>query len=472
LEQTLPDLQAQIDQLSLALRQWRETQDLLQPMEHRLAMLTERCSDILDRWADTDHRHAEAIKQIEAKLNDWTAIENRLEQESLQRIREVEGTIEHEWSQIRQMHAEPVKQLRDQTAALGETCVAAANLALRGFERAEARFAALEADLQDRLTQLSHDIQTAISDLKQDPARLSAPKAAPFGLEGVMQLHDEMRETDPGVRQLPPVSSQPPIDPKPAPAAPLVDAAPAPKPVAQPPDVPEAAASLATRLESLEREVTHTNQEVHESVSKTERMHRGWRVSAGIAAAVIAVSALLGLWVVSSVNSRLNQAATLAAAAEQRAQAASAAATKEIESTRAEADRQIAEARATAQQAQTVSNILAAPDLIRFNLGSPGADTRSSAQVLFSRSHGMVLSASRLPALTAGSVYQVWLLMDGTPVSAGTIAPDEAGRATLSLDTLPSVPRAVTGVIVTTEPAGGSAAPSPTLVLMTRRAPQ
>ena len=169
MEQTLPDLQAQIDQLSLALRQWRETQDLLQPMEQRLSMLTERCADILNRWSDTYQRHADAIKQIETKLNDWSAIESRLEQDSLQRIREFEGTIEHEWAQIRQMHTEPVKQLREQTATLGETCVAAANLALRGFERAEARFAALEADLQERLSQLSHDVQTALSDLRQDP---------------------------------------------------------------------------------------------------------------------------------------------------------------------------------------------------------------------------------------------------------------------------------------------------------------
>ena len=121
------------------------------PMEQRLSALTERCAEILNRWSDNDQRHADAIKQLESKLNDWNAIEQRLEQDSLQRIREFEGTIEHEWSQLRQLHAEPVKQLREQTATLGETCVAAANLALRGFERAESRFAALEADLQERL---------------------------------------------------------------------------------------------------------------------------------------------------------------------------------------------------------------------------------------------------------------------------------------------------------------------------------
>src|SRR4029453_11092416 len=131
------DLQAQIDQLSLALRQWRESQDMLLPMEQRLSALTERCAEILNRWGEHDQRHADAIQQLESKLNDWSAIEQRLEQDSLQRIREFEGTIEHEWSQLRQMHAEPVKQLREQRGTLGETCGAAANLALRAFERAE-----------------------------------------------------------------------------------------------------------------------------------------------------------------------------------------------------------------------------------------------------------------------------------------------------------------------------------------------
>jgi Anti-sigma-K factor rskA, C-terminal len=457
LEQTLPDLQAQIDQLSLALRQWRETQDMLLPMEQRLSALTERCAEILNRWSEHDQRHADAIKQLEGKLNDWSAIEQRLEQDSLQRIREFEGTIEHEWSQLRQMHAEPVKQLREQSATLGETCVAAANLALRGFERAESRFAALEADLQERLSQLSHDVQTAIADLRHDRPAL---KPAPFPLEGVMRIHDEMRES-PGdaAAALPP-----------APAAPTsveTPAAPETKPAAQ---LPEAAAALTVRMESLEREVTHTNQEVRDSVSKAEQMQRGWRLLFGIAAGAIAIAALIGLNVMSRVNARLNEAATRVAAAEKQAQAASDAATKEIASTRAEADKQIAEAHTTALRAQIVSNVLAAPDLVRFSLGSADAAGRASAQVLWSRSRGMVVSTSRLPAAPAGSAYQVWLLSTGAPISVGTISPDAAGRATLSLDTLPDLPPVVTGIIVTLEPAAGSAAPSGAVVL-TRRAP-
>jgi hypothetical protein len=470
LEQTLPDLQAQIDQLSLALRQWRETQDLLQPMEQRLSILTERCAEILNRWTDTDQRHADAIKQVEAKLNDWTSIEQRLEQDSLQRIREFEGTIEHEWAQLRQMHAEPVKQLREQTAALGETCVAAANLALRGFERAEARFAALEADLQERLSQLSHDVQSALTDLKQEvghPAPLKG--AAPFQLDGVMKLHDEMRDAGgaagpaqlpPGLAGAPPPASDVPIDVKPV------------QPQA------DAAAALSARLDSLEREVTTIEREVlttnaevhevHESVTQTERMRRGWRLSFGVAAALVAIVAFAGIQLIGSVNRRLNEATTRVANAERQAQAASEAATKQMASTRAEADRQIAEAQATALRAQLVSNVLAAPDLIRFNLASPNATTRASAQALLSRSRGFVFSASRLPAPPDGSAYQVWLLTDGGAVSLGTIVPDAAGRASMSLDAVPSIPRAITGIVATTEPAAGSAAPTGDVVLARR----
>lgn len=431
---------------------------MLLPMEQRLSALTERCAEILNRWSEHDQRHADAIKQLEGKLNDWSAIEQRLEQDSLQRIREFEGTIEHEWSQLRQMHAEPVKQLREQTATLGETCVAAANLALRGFERAESRFAALEADLQERLSQLSHDVQTAIADLRHDRPAL---KAAPFPLEGVMRIHDEMRDsTGDAAAALPPAPAAPP--PVETPAAPET------KPAAQ---HPEASAALTVRMESLEREVTHTNQEVRDSVSKAEQMQRGWRLLFGIAAGAILIAALIGLNVMSRVNARLNEAATRVAAAEKQAQAASDAATKEIASTRVEADKQIAEAHATALRAQIVSNVLAAPDLVRFSLGSADSAGRASAQVLWSRSRGMVVSTSRLAAAPAGSAYQVWLLSNGAPIGVGTISPDTAGRATLSLDTLPDLPPVVTGIIVTVEPAAGSAAPSGTVVL-TRRAPQ
>ena len=83
-----------------------------------------------------------------------------------------------------------------------------------------------------------------------------------------------------------------------------------------------------------------------------------------------------------------------------------------------DADRQIAEARQLAQRAETVGVILTAPDLIRFNLTS--AETNgSSAQLLWSRTRGLVLSGSRLPAAPPESTYQLWLVTSTQSVGAG-----------------------------------------------------
>ena len=197
-ELRLSELQTQIDRLSHALTQVRDVQDPAQPAE-ALAQLTERCAAILDQWTMTDERHQQAVVELEARLNNWNALEGRLQQESRHRLQELELTIEHEWQALRQTHEEPVKQLRDQAATLGETCVAAANLALRGFERAEARLAALEADLQGRMTQLSREVRLAVAELQDAPAARRPAlngEVSPFPLESVMRIHDELRASN------------------------------------------------------------------------------------------------------------------------------------------------------------------------------------------------------------------------------------------------------------------------------------
>jgi hypothetical protein len=152
-------------------------------------------------------------------------------------------------------------------------------------------------------------------------------------------------------------------------------------------------------------------------------------------------------------------------AAERQAQAATELANRQVASTRDAADRQIAEIRQTAQKAQTINDILAAPDLVRFNLTSGATAPRAYAQLLWSRSRGLVFSASRLPAAPEGSTYQVWLFTSTEPVSAGLFVPDSAGRITLATDDPPKVPSPITGVGVTLEPTGGRPAPSgPTLL--------
>ena len=155
-------------------------------------------------------------------------------------------------------------------------------------------------------------------------------------------------------------------------------------------------------------------------------------------------------------NARLDEAATRVAAAERQAQSATAAANQQIAATRADAERQIAQARQTALEAGIVGNVLAAPDLVRFNLVGTDRAPRAYAQVLWSRSRGLVLSAALLPALADGTTYQIWLLSDSGPASAGTVTPDGSGRASFAVENPANLPRAVNGVSVTIE-SGGAA---------------
>lgn len=447
--QHVSDLQTQIDRLSSTLQQWQQTQEQLLPMEQRLTRLTEQWDQILTRWIATDRRHSEAAGQLEARLTDWGAMEMRLQQDASENLREVKQRIEHEWEALREVHEEPARQLREQAANLSETCVAAAHSALSVFERAEARIAALERDLHGRMDQLSLDVQAAIAELRGTGDRRPAA-LAPFPLDSVMRIHEELRESGPGSAKLPPADAA-----KPAESQPAVKSAPA---------LPEASA-LTERVETLEREVTNRSEEARENATRAERLRRSWQIVLAVTVVALAAAVLGGWMLQRRVDARLKEAASRVAAAERQAAVAGELADKRIATTREEAERRIQEARQTAESAQVVSGVLAAPDLIRFNLVGQQAAPRAFAQALWSRSRGLVFSGSRLPALPAGTTYQMWLLTNTEPVSAGLLAPDAAGRVMLATETPPAVPRPVIGVAVTTEPAGGRRAPSGAAVL-------
>ena len=449
LEPTITDLQAQIDRLSLAVHQARESQGHLEPAAQRLAQLSERCAEILKGWVETDQRHSQAVHDVETRLSEWGAIENRLQRDGVQRLRELQAAIDHEWQAIRHIHEEPVKQLREQAAALGEVCVSAANAALHGFERAEARIAALETNLQEQIGRLSHDVQLALAEVRRDPnarAAIGAP-VEPFPLEGVMRIHEELRDG--------PAAANPA-----ALALPDRDLA-----AAAAPPRPEASLALTARMESLEREVSSERAQGRETATLTDRLRRNWRWAFGTGAGVLTVAAVLGILLLFYVNRRLDEAATRVETAQRQAEAAAEAAAQQVSSTRIDADRQIAEARQSALKAEIVGNVLAAPDLIRFSLVSGAQPDRAYAQVLWSRSRGLVLSASRLPPAPPRSTYQIWLLTSTSAVSGGTFQPDAGGRATIAVDSLPVMPRAVIGVSVTLEPEGGSVSPTGAIVM-------
>lgn len=445
LDPTTSDLQAQIDRLSLTVQMGRESKGSLEPATQQLARLAERCNEILSRWADADALHSHVVNEAEMRLTDWGAIENRLEQDYAKRLRQLEEAIGNEWQALRRIHEEPVRQLRQEAAALSEVTVSAANLALQGFERTEARLDAFEVNLQTQLSRLSENLQTALADHRRalSAPALSETNVTPFPLEGVMRIHDDLR------------SGVPDAAPETQGALAIV-----------PRELPEAA-RLSARMESLEREVTIERQEVHDTATRAEKLGRTWRIAIGSLGLAILVAAIVGIVAQRNMNARLDEAAARVAAAERQAQAAAAAANQQIAATRADAERQIAQARQTAVDAGIVGNVLAAPDLVRFNLVGTDRAPRAYAQVLWSRSRGLVLSASQLPATTNGAVYHVWLLSDSAAASVGSVTPDSSGRASLSIENPPNLPRAVNGVSVTLESSSTAPnTPSASLVLV------
>jgi len=105
--------------------------------------------------------------------------------------------------------------------------------------------------------------------------------------------------------------------------------------------------------------------------------------------------------------------------------------------------------------------VLTAPDVARIDLaGQTPVAPQASARAFWSRSRGMVFTASNLPALPPGRVYQLWVLTSQpTPISAGLLTPDAQGSVNETFSTPSDIPQPV-ALAVTIEPAGGVRAPT------------
>ena len=280
-----------------------------------------------------------------------------------------------------------------------------------------------------RLQELCANVQTVLTELQARtgvPAA-QAPKAAAWPLERVVHLHDELRRNGSA---------------------------------GDPPQALTHGNSADEGAEANGRRQRSFIEAINAAVDDDDRQRRRY-ITAG-AAVVVALAVIVGavLWVAS----RLNDAASRVSSAEQQVATTTRLANEEVRAARDDANRQITEARQLAQRAETVSAVLTAPDLIRFNLTSTLADG-SSAQVLWSRSRGVVLSGSRLPGPGPEKTYQLWLVTNGPSVSAGVFAPDSTGRATLVVDPPPKVPGPVMGAAITIEPAGGGQTPTGQMLL-------
>jgi DNA repair exonuclease SbcCD ATPase subunit len=436
LEQRLGELQAQLDRLTVSLQLWREQQDHLKPAEDRLAELTRQCADIVTQWSTTGERQARAVGQLEERVSAFTAAEERLHADAAERLRTLERAIEQEWTELRKIHEAPVQELREQAESLSRLSVAATTTSMSGFDRAEARLTEIETALTERLSTVSDQLASAVAEIRSLAAvRPSEPAAQAWPIEGVVKLHNQMRDEGD------------------APAAPMTIPVES-KPLALPPASPE----LLARIELVEQAIEERREEVRAATVEGHRANRMLRIVAAVAA-VLVVAAAAGGWLLQRQASR---AASRANDAERQAQQVVTAANQQMAAVREESAKQLAQAKEASARAQRVSDVLAAPDLVRYNITGAGPSA-ISGQVLWSRSRGVVFSGVRLPPAPGGMTYQLWLLTDGLPVTAGTFAPEQNGRITFTADP-PRVPRPVVGAALTLEPAGGSQTPSEMVV--------
>lgn len=423
------DLQIQVEQVNLALRQLRHTQESLSGLETRLGEMTRECAGILDRWAKNDERHATAVVELHSRLGEWNDIERRLLNESTTRVHQFERGLQHEWQAIRQSHEEPLRQIEAQTSRVTEACLHAVDQALKGFERAEARLGALEQDLQREMGTLSREVREAVAELRQGAPQLGARQ--PWSLDNVVRLHNELRADG-----SPPASGGRNLA-----LAEAMDV----EPVASAPPVREPAA----------REVAP------EAVTVADIPRRS-RMFEWVAGAVIAALVVFAFYMQSQVRAGLREASARAAAAERDAEDARQRASREIAVAQQAADARLQEARQAARSAHMTAVIASAADLVRWDLrGSQG----EAAQLLWSRSQGVAINATGLTAPPQGQVYQVWLITPGAAVSAGVIAVDPGGRASAVFDSPTGLPRPVIRAAITLEPSGGSPAPTGPAVL-------
>jgi len=123
------------------------------------------------------------------------------------------------------------------------------------------------------------------------------------------------------------------------------------------------------------------------------------------------------------------------------------------------AERATGDAQRAANRAQNAMAVLSSPDMARVDLAGQAVAPDARARAFWSRNHGLVFTATNLPELPPGRVYQIWVLTAGAPISAGLVTPDAAGGATAVLETAPDIPPPA-GVAVSLEPEGGVPAPT------------
>ena len=443
LDRRIAEIQAQLERLNAVLAQSAEHRQPLGLVETRVSSLTQQFAEILDRWTLSDLRHTRAIGEMEARLKDLEGLKTRVEHNANDHLRNLELKVADEWSALQHMLEQPIQQLQEHAERLRETSVATAGTALTGLESAETRLAAIQADMSERMAHLSREVQSTLAEIREGlPRTAHTPGNTPnWPLDQVMRLHDELRGTD---------GNEGEDRGRPARDAQTITL------------LPESAESSNRRTGSIERTVPADEEARHDGPAPPKDGRTPLWVAAIVVLVVgLAVSVVFAL----RLQREFEAASAKIAQVEQQAQSTRATAEQQIVASRQDAERRIVEANQNASKAQMVTDVLAAPDLVRYGLSGGDATPAARGQLLWSRSRGIVLSASRVPKAPAGSAYQLWLMTASGATHAGSTDADTEDRLSLATDSVPSVPRPVIGVVVTLEPPAVGPGPSGQTVL-------
>lgn len=119
--------------------------------------------------------------------------------------------------------------------------------------------------------------------------------------------------------------------------------------------------------------------------------------------------------------------------------------------------------RTLANREEILGTILAST--VTFTLGTPG-ERRPAVRIYWNReSNRWVLLATSLEPAPPGRTYQLWFLQDGRAVPSVTFN-SEAGGNALVIAPGPATAQGLSGAAISEEPAGGSAQPTTTPILV------
>ena len=449
LEQRISNLQSQVERLQ------EKAEETVQPIEQRLARMADGYAQHLQQWVSTAERHRLAVAELESYVHEWNEASNRAHQDTARRLQELQSAIQHEWDSLRTVHEQPARELRDQAATLTDICIATASVAQQGFDQSEARLASIEGEFHRLFGELTRELHSAVAEIRgrseHQPARLEG--GGQWSLDDVTRLHSRLR--DPGGQ----------LHDRADVASPVGTGVMNPSGGAVVRELPPAIAAEVEELRRLRARPTPPESGAPRIISDAQPVAetaRPWKVRLAAVGLGVALLAAVGFgWYV---QSQVRAATGRAQQAELQSQKAADAAARQAAAAREDASREIANAREMADRAERIGNVLAAPDLIRYNLASGTGAPGASGQALWSRSRGFVFSGNRIAPPPENSAYQVWLLTRVAPVKAATFVPEPDGTVTL-VEQVVNVQRAVVGVMVTAEPAGGGDSPSGELIL-------